>query len=126
MKYPYNQDYFPPAPSVPVRFGRPGESLAIGPLNAFIDTGADATIVPVRFIAPLGLQVDARKYLRSQWGERRKVYTYFVDLEIAESRLPMIEIIADERGGEIILGRNVLNNLIMTLNGPKQMVDIRL
>jgi hypothetical protein len=43
---------------------------------------------------------------------------------IGDMRLPVVEIIADEQGGEVILGRNVLNKLVMTLNGPEQMLEI--
>jgi hypothetical protein len=71
MKFSYDANYYPPAPSIEVRLGAPDESLIIGPIQALIDTGADVSIVPLRYIEPLGLQVDNRKYLRSQWGEPR-------------------------------------------------------
>jgi hypothetical protein len=39
-------------------------------------------------------------------------------------RLPAVEVVADERGEEVIIGRNVLNFLVMTLNGPKRVLEI--
>lgn len=62
--------------------------------------------------------------MRSQWGERRTVDVYLLDVGIGDIRLPLIEGVADERGSEVILGRNVLNKLIVTLNGPKQELEI--
>jgi predicted aspartyl protease len=125
MKFPYDTNYYPPAPTIEIQFGAPGESLTIGPLIAFVDTGADVSIIPTRYISPLGLTVSDRKRLRSQWGEPRQVNTYFLEVGIGDLRLPMIEVVADERGSEIIVGRNILNGLNITLNGPRRVVDVR-
>ena len=65
-----------------------------------------------------------RKTLRSQWGELRVVRTCWVDLGIAGVRLPAIEIVADTQGGEVILGRNVLNRLKILLDGPQEILDV--
>ena len=78
MKITYNHAYMPPAPTVEITLGIPTEALTVGPLPAFVDTGADATIVPYRHLRPLQLQTDDRKYMRSQWGESRVVDIYFL------------------------------------------------
>lgn len=124
MKFPYNNNYYPPAPMVEIMLGPPDESLAIGPLQAFVDSGADATIIPAHYIQPLGLQVDDRKYLRTPWGDRRVVNIYYLDVGIGEVRLPFIEVVADDEGNEIILGRSVLNKLRVFLDGPAQRIEI--
>ncbi len=124
MKFSYDSSFFPPAPSIEIRLGAPDASLAIGPVRAFVDTGADVSIVPIRHIEPLALQADNRKFLRSGWGERRLVDVYLLDVGIGNLRLSLIEIIADERGSEVILGRNVLNKLVVLLNGPKAFLEL--
>lgn len=40
-------------------------------------------------------------------------------------RLPSVQIVADDQGDEVILGRNVLNKLVLTLEGPRGTLDIR-
>ncbi|HET7089983.1 MAG TPA: retroviral-like aspartic protease family protein [Anaerolineae bacterium] len=124
MRFSYDTNYFPPAPSVEISLGIPNESLAVGPLRAVVDTGADVLLVPLRYIGPLGAQIDNRKTLRSQWGEPRKVDVYVLDVGIGDLRFPVIEVIADEVGDEIVLGRNVLNKLTLTLHGPLQVLEI--
>jgi len=47
-----------------------------------------------------------------------------LDVGIGGLRLPLVEVVADDRGNEVIVGRNVLNNLIVTLDGPKQVLEI--
>jgi hypothetical protein len=37
--------------------------------------------------------------------------------------LPAIEVVGDEQGNEIIIGRNILNRLVMTLDGPKRVLE---
>ncbi|MBI5349366.1 MAG: hypothetical protein HZB77_08650 [Chloroflexi bacterium] len=64
------------------------------------------------------------RFLRSQWGERRPVDIYVLDIGIGDLRLAAIEVIADDIGDEIILGRNLLNQWTMTLNGAKQFLEI--
>jgi hypothetical protein len=124
VRFSYSSDYVPPAPVLEIRLALPGESFAVGPLTALLDTGADANIVPLRHIQPLGAQIEDRRYLRSPWGERRPVYTYLLDIEVAGLRLPSIEVVADETGDEVVVGRDVLNRLRITLDGPAGTFDV--
>jgi predicted aspartyl protease len=124
MQFGYDESYFPPAPSLEISLAVPDEAFSIGPLQALVDTGTDVSLVPASFIAQLNIQVDNRKYLRSQWGERRVVDTYFLDVGIDGLRLPAIEIVADPLTEEVIVGRNILNKLVITLNGPAQALEI--
>lgn len=124
MKFAFDNAYYPPAPSVEVELGAPDEAFRAGPLKALVDTGADATIIPFEIIQPLGLQIDDRKILRSQWGENRRVDIYLMDVGIGGMRFPLVEIIADEQGDEVILGRNILNKLILKLNGHRHLLEI--
>jgi len=93
-------------------------------LTAVIDTGADATIIPVRYLQQIGARRAIEAGLRSQWGERRTVFLYLVDLQISEITLPGIYVVGDELGAEAVLGRNVLNRLQILLDGPAQWMQL--
>jgi len=56
--------------------------------------------------------------MRSQWGERRSVFLYVVDLKIGKLTLPGVYVVGDELGDETVLGRNVLNELRLLLDWP--------
>jgi predicted aspartyl protease len=124
MQFKYDDGYLPPAPSLEISLAVPDEAFRIGPLQALVDTGADATLVPASHLEQLSLQVDNRKYLRSQWGEQRVVDTYFLDVGIGGMRLPAVEIVADPLSDEVIVGRNILNRLILNLDGPAQALEL--
>ena len=124
MRFLYDSHYLPPAPSVEIWLGAPGESLTSGLHQALVDTGADMSLIPAKHIRPLQAVPDDYRYLRSQWGERKRVAIYSLDIGIGNLRLPSVEVVADEYGDEIILGRNLLNKLRMTLDGPNRALEI--
>jgi predicted aspartyl protease len=124
MKTPYLDDYIPPIPVVQIWLGYPDESLSLGPLEAIIDTGADGTIVPGSFIDDLDAPFVDNAWLSSQWGESFAVKMFAVDIGLGNLRLPSVQVVADERSHEIILGRNILNRLRLLLDGPKQETEL--
>jgi len=95
-----------------------------------VDTGADFTLVPLSWL----LRVDAPEsrwaYLRGLWSEQRPVTLYLVDLHLETGVLPGVEVagIEDtempEEDREIVLGCNILNQLILLLDGPQKQTDI--
>ena len=124
MRFAYDAHYVPAAPMIEIRLGKPNESLSIGPLYAFVDTGADITLIPIHYVRQLRLRRDDFRFLRSQWGERRSVSIYSLDMGIDVFTLPAVAVVGDEQSEEIVLGRNVLNKLMLTLNGPKQFLEV--
>lgn len=125
MKSAYEHSYYPPAPMVEIWLAPPDRAYVLGPLSALIDTGADGSLLPVQILRQLGVELFDIKRLRSQWGESRSVETYLVDVGIGSQRLPLIEMVSDDASDEVLLGRNILNLLHLTLDGPKQVVEVR-
>jgi len=121
--FPYSAAYSPPAPACELTLinERAGHRVTV---TAILDTGADATIIPVRYLRELRAQRAIETGLRSQWGERRSVYLYLVDLQIADVLLPSLYVVGDELGQECILGRNALNRLRLLLDGPEALTRL--
>ena len=131
MATKYSREKIPPAPVLQVRLSQPGEAPKIEAMPALIDTGGDFTTLPLNWL----LQIDAPEirwaYLRGLWSEQCPVTLYLVDLHLEHGVLPGVEVVGideadietdDDR--EIVLGRNVLNQLILLLDGPNQQADI--
>ena len=100
-----------------------GDALT-GEISAYIDAGADVTLVPARLLENAGLDEIYTAELRSHWGEPRTVSIYIVDLQVASEFLPAVYVIGDERSEDILLGRNVLNQLILLFDGPRLQTDV--
>ena len=124
MKFPYSSAYEPSMPALQVKLGYPDGALVVGPILAIVDTGADGTLVPQAIVDDLGAPfVDAVR-VRGHWGEWQQAQVFMVDLGIDGIRLPVVEVVGDEIGTEMILGRNALNRLKLLLDGPAGQVEI--
>jgi predicted aspartyl protease len=124
MNHRYLDDFHPAMPALALRLGYPDEGLAVGPITAIVDTGADGTLVPQSLLDEIGAPLVDSKRIRSHWGEWRQVLVFAVDLGIDDLRLPAVEVVGDEIGSDIILGRNVLNRLSLLLNGIGQTIRV--
>jgi len=110
--------------AVEVALGAPGAGFSLGPLPTIVDTGADITTVPKEYLVRLGAPVVASGYLRSPWGERRRVKIYEVNVRVGGHNVYEIEVASEPGGREVLLGRNVLNQLNLQLDGPNEIVVV--
>jgi predicted aspartyl protease len=117
--FPYDPAYRPSMPAFQVSLGRPGYEPTLGPLPAILDTGADATLVPIEHIRKIGAPKVDKGSLRSAWGERKPVFIYAVALQIGSHQFSAIRAVGDEASNKIVIGRNVLNILRVLLDGPQ-------
>jgi predicted aspartyl protease len=113
-RFAYDQRLDPPAPVVPVRVvGRVGEGAVMLPM--LVDTGADATLVPAQIVHRLGLPAVDVVAISGVDGLKQRATVHLAWVELAELRVEArIIAFADEA----ILGRDVLNQRIVTLDGP--------
>jgi hypothetical protein len=121
--FDYDTSYIPSIPVVEIEVTSERDEPGVH-LRAIVDSGADATIVPMRYL----LRVQARKgekaWLRGTAQQRILVAQYKVWLHIRGLRPLYLQAVGDAQGQEAILGRDVLNQLIVTLNGLASVVEI--
>lgn len=119
--YSYDEQYLPAFPVADVEiWAKENDILTI---TALIDSGSDATMIPARFLH----QIRARK------GKRMRVHvlgnhsyitdSYRLSLRLAGSTM-QLTVLADPLNHQAILGRDVLNYLVVTLNGIAHMVEV--
>ncbi|MFQ5614976.1 MAG: hypothetical protein ACE5GO_00710 [Anaerolineales bacterium] len=123
MSHPYDPAHSPPFPAFEVMLKLP-EGGKTDPLLALIDTGADATIIPQPALDELGARPEGDGFLRDQWGGRHPIDVYTIDIEIAGFTLLGNIAAGDANSNELILGRNVLNKLVLLLDGPGKVTNI--
>lgn len=124
MAYSYDTRFTPPFPVLPVQLYVMDDSNGGEEQMAYLDTGADATLVPSTIIHTIGVEESYTSRLRSHWGEYRDVSIYMVDMKIAGETLPGIEVIADDLGKDLLIGRNVLNRLLLLFDGYRQQIEV--
>lgn len=124
MPHPYDEQFVPPFPTLPIRLMTLERDAGTDALTAQLDTGADSTLVPASVVQAIGAEESYSATLRSHWGEHRRVTIYLVDMEVAGELLPGVEVIADQLNTDVLLGRNVLNRLILLLDGHRMLTDV--
>ena len=115
---PHDRKYRPPFPTLTIALRSSDRGLSTDTLSALVDTGADITSVPVRLLGAIEAPEVDEVRLRSHWGHAISVITYLVDVVIGDSVLPALEVVGDSTNNEIVLGRDVINQLILLVDGP--------
>lgn len=126
LTYEYNTDYNGPAlPIVETIVRSLGENDVSVVLWAVVDSGADATMIPLRNLNHMAARkVDTRR-VRGIGGLSYPVDIYEVVLQLGSFTIPKVYAVADRQNGAMILGRDVLNQFIVTLNGLAHVVEIQ-
>lgn len=124
MSFPYETSFLNAFPILPVTLQAITEEAKSVSTSALLDTGADATLVPITYLKAIQAKEVYQTQLRMHWGEPHTVIVYLVDLIVAGQRLPAIDVVSDDYADQLLLGRNVLNKLILLLNGPNHQTDV--
>ncbi|MBU6352274.1 MAG: hypothetical protein KGS73_19245 [Chloroflexi bacterium] len=125
VSFDYDTEYNGPSlPVVEVTLKNPVTDRATTVQGVLVDSGADGTIAPLRRLK----QIQARRVdtvnMRPMRGPTFRVDLYEVELQIGVFRIPRALVVADPQNEGVILGRNVLNLFIVTLNGLANVVEI--
>ncbi len=121
--YNYNSDYHPAMPIVELSIGLPSAETVLD-LQGIVDSGADATIIPVRYLLGLGARRSRKAIMRGVTSDAALVDLYAVAIQLGPYRQGFVEVVADLSGDETIIGRDILNHLSVTLNGPAAVVEV--
>lgn len=115
--FEYEHSYYPPAPVIEIVID--GYQLNLGQVrrHALVDTGADGTMIPLPILQQVGARYQETVQMRGVAGSSQSVELYLVAIHIGDQIINGIHAVALPSPNEIILGRDVLNQLTMTLDG---------
>jgi hypothetical protein len=94
MSEPYSLRARPPAPALAIRLRAVATDLSTAAFSAAVDTGADATIVPLHYLLEIGADETSPGWLRGFSGERVPVALYYVDVLLGSLVFPGIRVAA--------------------------------
>ena len=120
-RFRYDRTKSPAAPILPIRIGRPGTDPSVL-VTALVDTGADATIIPQALARRLNLPVLADVGVGGSGGLSQRATVHAAFVEVAGARWP-VQVIA--LGAESLVGRDLLNQWVVTLRGPQRVLELR-
>lgn len=114
--YDYNRDYSPSAPFVEIVLNNELEDAIPIELSAQVDSGADASLVPIALLQRVAAGYEFRRRMVTADGRGQTVDLYSVAIKLA-GRTFYRTVVSVEQGDEVIIGRDILNHLVVTLDG---------
>ena len=121
--YQYDADYDPAMPVMDIQIGRAMAEVSLA-LTSQVDSGADATMIPIRYLQQIRARRSRKKWMRGTTGGRILVDLYPISLQIGPLTQAHLEVVGNTQNDEVIVGRDVLNHLTVTLNGPGSSVEV--
>ncbi|WP_095043458.1 aspartyl protease family protein [Candidatus Promineifilum breve] len=115
-----NWDYDPAMPVAEITLHSPLRAELKVSMMALIDSGSDATMLPAAILKSIGARHYRGRQVRGITGQALTVDTYLISIGLGPYTIHGIEAVAMSQNKEAILGRDVLNQLELTLNGPAQ------
>lgn len=121
--FPYETSEQPPAPYLDLEIKPSLQTTNFLAHRAKIDSGASITVIPSSLVNRWKLAPSGIVTLRSYNGQISTRPTYLLDLAIGRKRFARVEVTISPRAN-VLLGRDVLNQLRITLDGPRQITEI--
>ncbi len=122
--YEYDFTYSPSLPVVQVNVRAFGQNTPSMQVNAIIDSGSDGSMVPVGVLRRIKARKTGQVIIRTITGARSIANIYEVQLRIGSHNFSKVRVAADKHNKMIVLGRDVLNHLVVTLNGLAAATEI--
>ncbi len=121
-RYPYALQYNPPAPVLPARVGPPGGAPLVM-VAAFVDTGADVSVLPRGLPEQLNLPRVGRTVVAGFDGLNRILPVYSAEIGV-NGFSSVVETIGF--GATTLIGRDFLNRFVAHLHGPEGVLALEL
>lgn len=120
----YNSNYLPTMPVVEVILENPETNILGEKITAIIDSGADCCVLPVKYLDEVGSKSVRQTQMIGVAGMGLQVELHLLKIHLGTLTVYGVEVIADKQNNEAIIGRNVLNQLVVTLNGIAGVTEI--
>ena len=120
----YDERYSPPTRVIELIVANPVTGDEAAALQGKLDTGAAISIIPLRLVHELGLSSHRRIWAGSYDGTYSRREVYYARFLIESREFNAVRCLAIERE-TVLLGRNVLNRLVILLDGPSLSFELK-
>ncbi len=123
LRFRYNKSERPPAPYIVLEIAPAGRSRKSIRRRAKLDSGASLTVIPANLRERWRIPPSGTVKVRAYNGQESMRPIYLVDVIIGSRQFQNIEVTTTQRRN-ILLGRDIMNKLRITLDGTQEIVEI--
>ena len=120
----YSTEYYPSAPVVEVAVRHVQRANPEILITALVDSGADASMIPINVLRAVGAKRLGKRRVRGISGLAYSAEIYLATIRIGPHLIRAMQVIAVKTNKEAIIGRDVLNDLVVTLNGLAGVIEV--
>lgn len=120
----YDTTYDPAMPVVEIQvesLEEPGNIIA---MVAIVDSGSDTSFLPEKYLKRIGAERVRKARVRDIQNLSMIVDIYMVKIRIGDFEFFGVRVVGDKQD-QVIIGRNILNEVIVTLNGLANIVEFQ-
>jgi len=117
IQFDYDRSYLPPAPIITLTVDGYSDSAEPATIRAMVDSGADGTMLPTAVLEKIEASYVDSVRMSGVTGTIEQQDRYRVRLQIGDIVIKGIDAVAIESENESLIGRDVVNQLVVTLNG---------
>ena len=125
LSFAYDKSYDPSAPFISITVDGYASNRSPVTVLAFADSGADGTMLPNDILMAVGAEYEDTVLLRGTAGGIQRLDRYTVRIRTGEDTIYSISASATANGSERLLGRDILNQLVVTLNGIAGITEVQ-
>lgn len=126
ISFDYNNSYDPSAPFITITVDGHDPSGSPMTISAFVDSGADGTMLPINVLQSVGAEYEDSVWLVGTAGGRQRLDSYTVSIYVENEAAHAISAVAMPVGSEPLIGRDVLNQLVVTLHGIAEVTEVQI
>ena len=121
--YHYDSSFNPSMPVVEIKIGRSLMTPSLA-LIALIDSGADGVIIPLQYLRKIKARQERSVWMRTVTGTRSVIDLYSISLQFGPYEFRDRIVAGGLQPDEVIIGRDVLNQFVVILNGLASSLEI--
>jgi len=116
-QFEYDHHYLPSAPIIEISIDDYSLETSAVVLRALIDSGADGTMIPTEILEKIEASYVDSVRISGVTGVSEQRDRYRVRIQIGNIVIHGIDVVSTDFGDEGLIGRDVLNQLVVILDG---------
>jgi len=124
LTFPSDETISPALPTLEIEVEGYGANSQRQTLRAIIDSGSDGTALPRPVLLESGSVFRDTVRMRGVTGASQLVDRYLTKVHVAGITIRGVFAVAVSAEDDALLGRDVLNGLVVILNGPAHVAEI--